>query len=318
MNIFGTDTYRTKLAEALENSTQEITLISAYITIEGIEWILDKLRDNVNCRVLSRWNCHELVNGASDIEVFEKLSERGFSLYILPDLHAKVTVIDDNTLFLGSANITNSGLRLVPGGNKEIGTVIKPDEQDLNLIETLFNEAVFITEEIYQNFYEEILLLKKESPKTLPKLKWSQDLQNKLFKPPTKLWVAETLWCECPDQLLKNINSDEAVHDLALLGFDPLVLTDLTRTELQNSFLQTRIWKWLIHKLACAENNEMYYGELSKNLHNSFLDDPTPYRRTVKGLLSNLLEWTISLGSEFILIDKPNHSQRVTLKNYSK
>lgn len=313
MNILGTDSYRTKLAITIESSKESITLISAYLTIEGIEWILNKIPKGVKCRVISRWNCHELVNGASDIEVYEELQKFGFSLYILPDLHAKVTVIDEEVLFLGSANITNSGLRLVPGGNKELGTVLTPDNEDLDLIDALFNEAIFVTDELYQGFYKELQLLKEQSPKSSPKLKWSKDLQNKLLKPPTKLWVTETLWCESPEWLFQNINSDAAIHDLALLGFDSTNSTELSNKELEIALLKSRIWKWLNNKLACTENGEMYYGELSANLHNSFLDDPAPYRQTVKGLLSNLLGWTTSLGSDFVLIDRPNHSQRIYL-----
>lgn len=240
MNILGTDTYRTQLAKAIENSKTNIVLISAYSTIEGINWILNKLPKENSCRVLSRWNCHELVSGSSDIEVFEKLKERNYTLHILPDLHAKVTVIDNQKLFLGSANITNSGLRLVPGGNKELGTILKPDEEDLNLIETLFNEAVFVTDELYQDFYKEVLLLKEQNPKSSPKLKWSKNLQNKLIKPPpTKLWIAETLWCESPVWLLENKKTKEAVHDLALLGLDFSVAVN--NIELKNAFLNSRI-----------------------------------------------------------------------------
>lgn len=313
MNIFGTDIYREKLAYAIQNSREATTLVSAYLTIEGMDWVLCKLTRDVKCRVLSRWNCNELLSGASDIEVYEKLRKYNFSLHILPDLHAKVIVIDNKFLFLGSANITNSGLRLVPGGNKEIGTIITPDEQDLDLIETLFNEAILVTDELYLDFYKELQDLKETNSKPEAKVNWSKNLQNKLLKPPTKLWVAETLWSQSPEKLFDNINSGEVVHDLALLGFDSLNANGISKEILKQAFLQSRIWKWFKNKIFCTENREMYFGELSANLHSSLLDDPTPYRQTVKTLLSNLLEWSSIFGSEFILIDRPNHSQRVRL-----
>ena len=99
MQIFGTDTYRTALSEAISHSQNSIVLVSAYLTIEGIDWILEKLPKNVDCRVLSRWNCSDLVSGASDIEVFEKLKSRGYRLHILLDLHAKVVIVDKHKLF---------------------------------------------------------------------------------------------------------------------------------------------------------------------------------------------------------------------------
>jgi PLD-like domain len=316
MNIFGTDLYRNKLAAALANSQQEIAIISAYITIEGIEWILNKVPDNVKCRVLSRWACSDLLSGASDLEVYKKLKERDYSLFILSDLHAKVAVVDKRGLFLGSANATNSGLKLVPGGNREIGTFIIPDEEDLNLIEALFNEGIFITEELYKRFEEEITLLKAEIGKVPTRRNWSKDLLNELRKTPQRIWVTETLWCQSPEELIGNnvkLDSSEVQHDLALLGLEVFEQTQLSLEELEKAFLNSRIFNWLVGRLNSKENKEIYFGELTQALHNSFLDDPAPYRRTVKDLLSNLLEWITSLSGNLIIIDRPNHSQRIRI-----
>lgn len=321
MQVFGTDSYRSKLSTSLTDSKETVLLISAYITIEGMEWVLDKINENVNCKILTRWNCNDLISGASDIEVYQKLNERGYSLYILPDLHAKVTVVDYKELFLGSANVTNSGLKLVPGGNREIGTLLIPDEQDINLIEALFNEAIFVSKELYQDFYAELQVLKQEVGKPAAKRKWSIELLNKLKelnKPPEKIWVTEVLWSSNPNELLnglKNIKSSEVLHDLDLLGFDSSSVEHLTMEDIRNAFLKTRTWHWLKNKLNSTPNKEMYYGQLTQELHNSFLDDPAPYRKNVKSLLSNLLQWTTSLANDFVVTDRPNHSERIRLKS---
>jgi hypothetical protein len=311
MQILGTDAYRTALSEALNNS-HKVSLVSAYLTIEGIDWILDRLSQRSSCRVLSRWNCSDLVSGASDIEVFESLKARDYKLYILPDLHAKVFVIDEEKLFLGSANITNSGLKLVPGGNREIGTILLPDDEDLALIDNLFEESVLITQDIYEAFYAELQKLKESSEKP-PRHKWSSNLLNKLRKLPERLWVTETLWCNSPDELLNNLTDSDAevAHDLALLGLD--IKHEINEIVLQRAFLESRILLWLKNKLQSTPNQEMYYGQLSAELHNSFLDDPKPYRKDVKGLLTNLLNWSQGLCENLIIIDRPNHSQRIRI-----
>lgn len=315
MQIFGTDAYRTALSEAIIQSQNSVTLISAYLTIEGINWVLERLPSSVNCRVISRWNCSDLVSGASDIEVFEKLKTRGYKLYILPDLHAKVVVIDKKKLFLGSANITNSGLKLVPGGNREIGTILSPDEEDLNLIEVLFNEAVQINQETYEAFCAELKKLKNSNDKPQPRLKWSSELQDKLRKPPQRIWVTETLWCNSPEELLKKPLdlTDEVIHDLTLLGLN--ITDELNENLLRQAFLKCRLWHWFLHKLQLTPNREMYYGQFSAELHNSFLDDPKPYRKDVKGLLTNLLNWSASFAGDIVTIDRPNHSQRIRIHN---
>jgi hypothetical protein len=230
-----------------------------------------------------------LVSGASDVEAFEKLKSRGYKLYILPDLHAKVIVIDGQKLFLGSANITNSGLKLVPGGNREIGTILSPDGEDLALIDVLFNEAVLIEQDIYEAFCSELQRLKDSREKPPPQPKWSSDLLKRLRKPPQRIWVTETLWCNSPEDLIASVGltDSEAAHDLVLLGLD--IKSEFNERILRQSFLESRVWRWLKHKLESTPNREMYYGQLSAELHNSFLDDPKPYRKDVKDLLTNLL-----------------------------
>lgn len=311
MQILGTDAYRTALSEAISQSQNSVILVSAYLTIEGLEWILERLSSDVKCKVLTRWNCSDIVAGASDLEVYEKLKMRDYKLYVLPDIHAKVIVVDKKQIFLGSANITNSGLRLVPGGNREIGTVLTPNEQDLAFIEVLFDEAIWVNQDIYEVFYSEFKKLKDSREKPAPQPKWSSELLEKLRKSPQHIWVTETLWCNSPKDLIQNpdMTRSEVIHDLALLGLG--ISEGIDEILLRESFLNSRIWQWLKHKLQLADNQEMYYGKLSAELHNSFLDDPKPYRKNVKGLLTNLLNWSTALCGNLILVDKPNYSQRI-------
>ncbi len=93
------------------------------------------------------------------------------------------------------------------------------------------------------------------------------------------------------------------------------MLVDINEDILRKCFLETRIWQWLKHKLDTTLNREMYYGQLSAELHNSFLDDPKPYRKDVKGLLTNLLNWSAILCYDFVTIDRPNHSQRIRINS---
>ena len=58
---------------------------------------------------------------------------------------------------------------------------------------------------------------------------------------------------------------------------------------------------------------EMYFGELTAVLQDSLLDDPGVHRRTVKSLLQNLLTWCEALGIERVTVDRPRHSQRITM-----
>ena len=54
-----------------------------------------------------------------------------------------------------------------------------------------------------------------------------------------------------------------------------------------------------------------YFGAISSELHNALINDPKPYRKEVKDLLSNTLFWIQDLEIDALVIDTPNHSQRV-------
>lgn len=110
----------------------------------------------------------------------------------------------------------------------------------------------------------------------------------------------------------------EVQHDLALLGFDISEQSQISLEKLEKAFLNSRIFNWLVGKLNSKENKEIYFGELTEALHNSFLDDPAPYRKTVKGLLSTIINWITSFDSNSVTIDRPNYSQRIKLRDYSK
>jgi hypothetical protein len=78
-------------------------------------------------------------------------------------------------------------------------------------------------------------------------------------------------------------------------------------------FRKTKIFRWFVKSLS-KQDTEVYFGKATALLHDQLFDDPKPYRQEVKSLLVNLLSWIDGLGIEEILIDRPNHSQRITLR----
>ncbi len=318
MPILGTDAYRFALASALADARESVSLASAFITVPGIEWILGHLAPSVtSLRVLARWNCGDLIAGASDLEVYTILHARGTGFYILPDLHAKLALVDDRALLLGSANITNSGLRLVPGGNREIGISLIPTSEDIQVIDALFDEAVEVSPDLYDEFLEHVKQLKRIAPPQI-KPEWPSELSAKLKKGPDRLWVAELLWCESPHKLMSSVSqypseAQAIQHDLALLGIEVGMANHLSEIDLRNRFLISRVWKWLVTRLTESATHELYFGQLTALLHNALLDDPKPYRREVKTLVLNLVAWTVEIGQASVLVDRPSHSQRLRL-----
>jgi hypothetical protein len=232
-------------------------------------------------------------------------------LHVQPDLHAKVILVDDRVLLLGSANLTAAGLQLTPGGNRELGIQMVPSRGDINSIDGLFADACEITPALYDALKAEVTKL-QEVP--MPDLDWPLHLAHQLLpKATSRLWVSEFLWTNDPSELNSTwVNSETASHDANLLGLSSL---SPSISELQLAFRRSRSYTFLRRYFERRGKNELYFGELTSAVEESLLDDPRPYRRDVKELTASLLGWLAHLGGDTFVVDRPNYSQRLRILN---
>lgn len=315
MHLLGTDAYRFALATSLGNAQNTLSVVSAFVTAPGIQWILDRLNTSVrSCRVLARWHLQDFLLGASDLEAYEHVHKLGGRFFVLPNLHAKLILVDNEQLFVGSANVTALGLKLVPGANREMGVKLEATEADIVTIEVMFAEAIEVTPTLYSEFCAGIERLKlRTSPPT--EFDWPAGLARKLVSSPQRLWVAELFWSTSPQILLDLVlirESNEIVlHDIALLGLDPDLQVE--QVILRERFLESRPWTWLLARLLEESSHELSFGRLSKLLHDALIDDPKPYRKDVKQLVANLLAWVEEFGEPTAVVDRTRYSQRVVL-----
>jgi hypothetical protein len=89
---------------------------------------------------------------------------------------------------------------------------------------------------------------------------------------------------------------------------------EIEKEEIKDAFLKSKCYRWIVHVLENEDNHEIYFGNLTNKLHGVLVSDPPPYRKDVKILLANLLDWIENLADEEIIVDKPNHSQRIRIK----
>lgn len=74
---------------------------------------------------------------------------------------------------------------------------------------------------------------------------------------------------------------------------------------------------WLKRYLYEKKEKFAFFGELTKEIHNIFIDDPRPYRKNIKHHLNDLLDTIVKLEDLDIKITRPNHSRKVELLNYN-
>jgi len=311
-SLLNTETFRNLLGKALENSTQSVIILSAYVKIIGINWLKEKIgKKKIKCTIVTRWNNGDLAQGSSDLECYHLANEKGWSFKVLQDLHAKAMLIDDKTIFIGSPNLTGKGMSLVPVSNEELGIKFEAIDQDLKIIHQLVDEAISIDDEIIK----ELEIWKKNLPKIeQPKIPRFPEIINISFKEKfNKIWVNNFPWCSA-EYLITNSDKkkDNIIHDLELFGLSNVKKSNL-ENELNKSFLESKIFNWLLKKIEIEDNKEIYFGRLSAIIHDGLVDDPKPYRQDVKLLQSNLYSYIKYFKPKNILCDQPNFSERIKI-----
>jgi hypothetical protein len=101
---------------------------------------------------------------------------------------------------------------------------------------------------------------------------------------------------EWPKEILDLFTRDiktlflEEMPDTKYTENETLFSKFLGNDDCKSAFKKSNCYKWLYKIL--QDHKEIYFGELSQLLHSALINDPLPYRREVKIVLSNLLSWT--------------------------
>lgn len=285
----------------LSAAQKSVQLISAFCKLDALK----KMEAHINPvvsdkRILVRFRLLDIVSGATDFDILNYCMSRGWEVHIRFDLHAKTYIVDNSRGITGSANMTSSGLDMNGAGNYEMASFVKIEQGDIQKIKNLFDNSIAVTEKIIKTLKEQYELA-KDNMMINKNLEWSSEIKNLVV---TKV---KTLFSyDLPDT--ENIDFPIGAR-IDFLDF----INDGNIETLRNVFIMSNCYKWLFNIL--VENNGcIFFGELTQKLHDSIVEEPKPYRKDVKQMLSNLLNWIQKLKIDNIIIDRPNHSQRIRLK----
>jgi hypothetical protein len=158
------------------DTNKKVYILSPYITSKTAENVLEKTK---NCEIYTDFNIENYLIGASSINTLKNLVKKGFKVYSIPQLHAKIILISDAFVSIGSQNLTNQGTK-----NKEAtftstsSEIVKFIEEELK--ENWFSEREEISLEMLEDLEKIIKPLKKRYKKfTLEIKKVEEELKER-------------------------------------------------------------------------------------------------------------------------------------------
>lgn len=297
--------------ESTATGVASVDICSAYIRSDALRYFFEDIFETgVRIRVLARWGISDLLTQSSDLNTYTVCKENNIDFYIKQDFHGKVYGLAPHGVLLGSFNLTNRGFSIFNSGNDEAGVLIENGQDSDDYFNQLFLNAKKVDDDLYEKISS---FVEENAENNSPNITWPVEITN-LINPLSIQFIEKILVNECFSTTFNEFTSDRSsarLHDLSLLSISEQHADDFSM--IRAKFRKTKIFKWLVNSLI-EQNTEIYFGKATALLHDQLFDDPKPYRQEVKNLLVNLLSWIDGLGIEEILIDRPNHSQRITLR----
>lgn len=311
-NLLTAEQARLWLEKAPNHMTGQIDLCTAYLKNDALVHVLKGINERRfigNMRILTRWQHNDLMTGASDFIAYETAKEIGAEFFIKLNFHGKIYRVSDAGIVLGSANLTSSGFGLRGNdGNDECCTLFRENDENIRFLNDLFERSFRVNDLLYSKLIE----YGEHTIGKMNKNEWPDNILN-FFKEDVEidgLFIDELFFSNAPHELLASGSSSrESLHDSSLLNLG----REASILDIKYSFIKSKPFAWLLSLLKNRNNNEIYFGELSAQLHGELLDDPVPRRGDVKILTANLINWVDQLGGDYIKIDRPNYSQRIYL-----
>ena len=255
----------------VSNANDSLLVFTAYCKISPF------LEINKNERIsrkilIIRGRKSDFISGASDIEILQLALSSGWSVYINKNLHAKMYCIDEKKALIGSANLTNGGVK----GNLELMTEVEIGENDIKKIRSIIKSSTKIDQDNLDKMISFLSDIRDQRIKEhVIEEDWDFERTNEIH-----YLFPEELLLPCSINSLSSINAK--VLGVSKESSDKIVF---------NAFIECNEYKWLIHILRNSKDRKASFGELSMLLHNSIISNDRVYRGDVKKYLSNLQGW---------------------------
>src|SRR5438105_1150845 len=89
---------------------ERVLVLMPYLTSTTAETVLRGANPEI-CEIYTVFSAENFAAGSSSIKTIKSLHQKGFSLYHLPNLHAKAVIVSGSFASIGSQNLTVQGAR---------------------------------------------------------------------------------------------------------------------------------------------------------------------------------------------------------------
>ena len=228
-------------------------------------------KTNTRSKFIFRLKPKDFIDKTASFKSLDLLIEKKIDVFFNPKLHSKIYLFNNRRLISGSANFTKKGLGLIHNANIENLFSSLVSNNDLEFIDSIFKES-------------------------------SQLNQSKLEKMKEFIKDYNTDKKEIPDFWPRALNDN----------IDGLLITDFPNFNNSKVDLKkNKAYQWLYRSLENTKNKERFFGELTSLLHDKLVEDPKPYRSSIKELLDDFLKYLKVHKDSNITFDEPNYSKRI-------
>jgi hypothetical protein len=137
--------------QGAQETNKQAVLVSPFIKYKSLNRILDSIPDGIKLCIYTRWRIDEIAQGVSDLAVWSLLVNRRNSyLYLIQNLHSKYYRFDES-IYVGSANITDAGMTW--GRSSNLETLVNATADNFNYFEfeALLNlKSVEVDQTLYE------------------------------------------------------------------------------------------------------------------------------------------------------------------------
>jgi hypothetical protein len=280
--------------------------------------IQDMLSDKSDERVIivTSWRKDHLLSGVSKLELYELVKENPkWQLYVNDNLHAKVYSLDLESGFLGSANLTYTGLMDDTKSNYEVLNYSKFNHDDSVTITRIIQSSILIDDSKYSIYLDWLEQNKSKYDLMLPRDSVIEQEARDWFKisslpasiSPSRIWDIKVNNAE-PE--LDWGEDKAAEHDLELFEIKIEDCHDLNQFK-QELAIKVSSHPFISSFTEAIDLQGMYFGRAKEWIQYNCTDDPVPYRRELTDYTDSLFNWLAELFPEDYIVERPNYSQLI-------